>query len=78
MIALNVRDPRFLLEGLPFQPLNNLGVIGATVFASYLVFKMPPGRLRPLVATAIKASFVVGTYILQLVAYESFGFGAYA
>lgn len=76
--ATVIRDPRFLLESLPFRPINNLGLIGANVFGGYMLLKLPAGLLRPFPATVIKLTFVAGLVIVQLMIYETAGAGLYA
>ena len=70
--AAVIVDPRFTLQDLPFHPINCMGVIGATVFGSYILLKLPSGLLKPLPATLIKASFILSLFIAQLMLFESF------
>jgi hypothetical protein len=42
--AAHVESRVFTLTGLPFKPVNNAGIIGAQVFAVYLLAVAPSGR----------------------------------
>jgi len=60
----------YRLTQLPFRPINNSGLLGAQVFASYLVFKLPPGRLGAWSNFWIRFAIAVGILAFQLLLFE--------
>lgn len=63
-------NPIYVLRELPFRPINNLGLGGAQVFLTYLVFKIPEGGLRMWPALVIKAALALCVWLLQLAVWE--------
>ena len=60
----------YILESLPYRPINNMGLLGAQVFLMYLIFKSRSGELKPWPAFLIKAAFCLCLWLLQLGAWE--------
>lgn len=71
--AAAIRDPRFILYDLPLHPINNWGLIGSTIFAGYLILKLPSGKLKPLPANFIKSGFALSLYAIQFIIFETAG-----
>jgi hypothetical protein len=70
-VALRTQpNPVFVLRELPFRPINNLGLAGAQVFLTYLVFKIPDGGMRTWPALVVKASLALCLWLLQLAIWE--------
>lgn len=63
-------DAVYVLTDLPFRPVNNLGVIGAQIFGSYLILKTPSGRLKPVPAVAVKVGLAVCLWLFQSVVWR--------
>lgn len=61
----------YVLTDLPFQPVNNLGMIGAQIFGSYLILKTPSGRMKPLPAVVVKVGLVVCLWVFQSVVWQT-------
>lgn len=55
----------YILSDLPFRPVNNLGVIGAQVFGTYLILKSPAGRLVGWKAWAVRVGLAIGLWYFQ-------------
>ena len=62
---------QYLLPGLPFRPINNLGLIGASVFLGYLTLRMPSGSINPVPAVTTKVALWLGLFGMQWVLFES-------
>ena len=60
----------FVLQQLPFQPVNNFGVGGAQVFASYLIFKFPSGRLAGWRSALVKVGLCVAFWMFQFMVWQ--------
>ena len=60
----------YVLTDLPFRPVNNLGIVGAQVFGSYLILKTPSGRLKPAAAVAVKVGLAVCLWVFQSVVWQ--------
>lgn len=70
-MASGMADARFLLNDLPFRPINNLGIVGATIFGAYFLVKLPQGTLKPLPTLLIKTSLLLGLYVVQAVFFDT-------
>lgn len=66
-------DPtmNYLLPGLPFRPINNVGLVGASVFLGYLTLRMPSGTINPVPAVTTKMALWLGLFGMQWVLFES-------
>jgi hypothetical protein len=60
----------FVLNGLPYQPVNNVGLIGAQVFGTYLVFKTPSGKVHGWRAWTVKLVLAVALWFFQSVVWQ--------
>lgn len=60
----------FVLQNLPFQPVNNFGVAGAQVFASYLIFKLPSGRLTGWRSVLVKLGLCFAFWMFQFMVWQ--------
>lgn len=56
----------FRLDGLPYDPVTNLGLGGAQVFATYMMLRLPDGRLGPKAGLGVKLGLAVCSWIIQL------------
>lgn len=63
-------DPVFVLNQLPFRPVNNMGVVGAQAFASYLILRGPSGSGSPWAWLLAKAGLSVCVWMFQLVVWD--------
>jgi hypothetical protein len=71
MYALHVQEGAvYRLDGLPFQPVNNGGVIGAQVFGTYLLLRAPAGRLEGWRAWAVKSALAVAFWVFQFMVWQ--------
>jgi len=61
----------YRLTQLPYRPMNNSGLLGAQVFASYLVFKLPPGRLGGWSNFWIRFAIALGVLVAQLLIFDT-------
>ena len=69
--ALDVqRNALFQLQDLPRSPMNNMGLLGAQIFMTYLVFRVPLGGLRGTPAVLIRVAMAVCLWIIQSVAWD--------
>lgn len=62
--------PVFVLRELPFRPLANFGLLGAQVFATYLTFLIPSGRLPALQAVLVKAALAGCVFAYQSLVWD--------
>ena len=60
----------YVLIDLPFRPVNNLGMIGAQIFGSYLILKTPSGRMKPVPAVVVKVGLAVCLWVFQSVVWQ--------
>lgn len=60
----------YLLESLPIRPINNLGIIGAQVFLTYLIFKSPSGSLKTWPSLVVKSALALCLWLFQLCAWD--------
>ncbi|HXH60727.1 MAG TPA: hypothetical protein VNI20_05155 [Fimbriimonadaceae bacterium] len=60
----------YVLSDLPFQPINNVGVVGAQVFGSYLILKSASGSLKGWRAWLVKGALAVGLWLFQSVVWH--------
>jgi hypothetical protein len=60
----------YQLGQLPFRPINNLGVIGAQVFATYLILNSPAGRLTGWRAFLVKCALALGFWYFQAIVWQ--------
>lgn len=62
--------PVFHLKDLPFRPVGNNGVIGAQVFATYLLLRAPSGKMSPWQASFLKLGLAVCFWFFQLLVWD--------
>ncbi len=55
----------YRLLDLPFRPINNLGVIGAQVFGTYLILRSPTRRLKGWRWFLVAAMLSIGLWVFQ-------------
>lgn len=55
----------YALLDLPLRPINNLGVIGAQVFGTYLILRSPTERLRGWRWWLVSAGLSLGLWLFQ-------------
>ncbi len=60
----------YVLPSLPFQPVNNVGVLGAQVFGSYLILKSPSGHMQGWRAWAVKLALAVAFWFFQFMVWQ--------
>lgn len=71
LYALRVQEGAvYRLDGLPFQPANNAGVIGAQVFGTYLLLRAPAGRLEGWRAWAVKLALAAAFWVFQFMVWQ--------
>ncbi len=68
--ALQVKSTLFRLTELPYQPVNNTGIIGAQAFAMYIIFKLPSGHLEAWKGFFIRLGLAIGAFLAQLLAFQ--------
>ncbi len=69
--ALNLQAGTvYKLPGLPFQPVNNVGVIGAQVFGGYLILKTPSGKVQGWRAWVVKLALVTAFWFFQSMVWQ--------
>jgi hypothetical protein len=56
----------FVLSDLPYHPVGSWGILGAQVFLSYMVVKLPDGRLNWWAGLLLKLGFILGVWMIQL------------
>ncbi len=64
-------NPVFVLSELPFRPVNNMGLVGSQVFATYLLLKAPDSRMSPGRSLAVKAGLAVCVWLVQWLVWDS-------
>ncbi|MCG9894030.1 MAG: hypothetical protein MH204_00960 [Fimbriimonadaceae bacterium] len=64
-------DRIFVLRHLPYTPVGSGGLIGAQVYATYLILSLPAGGLKPWQTGLLKAAFAVCFWFLQLALWEA-------
>lgn len=62
--------PVFVLRELPFRPLANFGLLGAQVYASYLMFSLPSGKLPVVHAVLIKSALAACLFAYQALVWD--------
>jgi len=71
MLALRSQPTElYRLVDLPYRPMNNFGLLGAQIFVTYLVFKLPAGRLGAWQVFLLRTSLAIGAFLAQLLVYE--------
>lgn len=60
----------YRLEGLPFYPLNNLGLFGASVFFGYYAMKLPVGEVGRFAKVMLRGTVWVGLFGVQWMIFE--------
>lgn len=60
----------YVLQGLPFSPVNNAGLLGAAVFMGYFATKVPMGSMGMFVKLALKVALWVGLFGVQWILFE--------
>ena len=68
--ALQVKSTLFRLTQLPYQPVNNTGLLGAQAFAMYIIFKLPSGHLEAWKGFLIRLGLAIGAFLAQLLAFQ--------
>ncbi|MCU0315231.1 MAG: hypothetical protein MUC92_01420 [Fimbriimonadaceae bacterium] len=63
-------NPIYILQELPYRPVNNLGILGASIFCGYLLFRMPYGFVEVWRSNLIRIGLAVGLFLCQTIAYE--------
>ena len=63
----------FILPQLPFRPVNNVGMVGAQVFGTYLLFKAPVVRLAGWRALLVKLVLAVAFWFFQSILWQIVG-----
>lgn len=63
-------SPVFTLTELPLRPIGNMGLVGAQVFLTYLLLRLPNGRLPANRAVLLKLAFAAGALIVQVMAWD--------
>lgn len=65
-LALGTRsNPVYVLDALPFRPVNNVGVVGASVFLLYLLVKQPFSK-KPWLDASLKGLAGAGVVFAQM------------
>ncbi len=72
IIRAVVPDPTrvYQLEGLPFFPVNNLGLFGASVFFGYFAMKLPVGEVGKFVKVMLRLTLWIGLFGVQWMIFE--------
>jgi len=67
-----VPDPTrvYQLDGLPFYPMNNMGVLGASVFFGYFAMKLPVGEVGKFTTVMLRLTLWVGLFCVQWMIFE--------
>ena len=60
----------YRLNELPFKPIAGGGLIGAQIFLTYLIFRLPDGQLKAWQSLILKAAFSIGAWMLQTSIWE--------
>lgn len=69
--AINpISDKVYELEGLPFYPINNLGILGAGIFVGYIALKLPMGEIGKFAQAMTKIALVVSMIGVQWILFE--------
>lgn len=63
-------DSVYVLSGLPFFPLNNIGIVGAQLFGTYLLFKIPTRGLKKIAEILIKVALAFCFWFAQTFAWQ--------
>lgn len=71
-------DRIYLLTEMPFQSVNNNGLFGSTVFAAYIVYKLPRGDRAWWLDFVLKSVLILGLYLVQLMLFNAFWQGGTA
>ena len=61
----------YVLDSLPFRPVNNFGLVGAGVFFGYITLKLPVGRLSTLPAVLVRFALAFSVLGLQWMLYDA-------
>lgn len=62
--------PVYILRELPFRPMANFGLLGAQVFATYLTFRIPSGRVPAFQAFLVKLALAGCTFSFQALLWD--------
>lgn len=60
----------YLLQGLPFSPVNNGGIAGTTLFAGYATTKIPLGTLTLPAKILLRIAACLGLFVAQWIVFE--------
>jgi hypothetical protein len=60
----------FVLDGLPFRPVNNMGLLGSTIFLGYLGFRLPLGSVGGVARVALGCVLWGGIFGVQSMIYD--------
>lgn len=63
----------YVLQGLPFSPINNAGIAGTTLFAGYAATKIPMGTVATLPKILLRVAVCLGLLAAQWILFEQFG-----
>jgi hypothetical protein len=63
-------NPLYVFDALPFRPVNNFGLLGAQIYGSYLLLKLPDGDLPKWLSFIVKIGFAACFFALQAVAWD--------
>ena len=62
--------PVFHLSELPFRPLGNSGIVGAQLFGTYILVRLPSGKVGGWQAIFIKGGLAVCLWALQMLLWD--------
>lgn len=67
LVMALVKDGRqvYVLTDLPYKPIAGGGIMGAQIFLTYLIFKLPDGQLKKWQSVALKLALSLGAWLLQ-------------
>lgn len=60
----------YILPDLPFRPVGNMGLLGATVYLGYLTMRMPTGSMKLAVGVLVKLGIWMGLFGVQWVIFD--------
>lgn len=74
VLAARTQAPgSFQLSELPYRPVHAMGIVGIQVYAAFLLFKAPDGKLSLPVSLAIKAGFSLALWFGLLLVWAVVG-----
>lgn len=60
----------YKLDGLPFYPINNMGILGAGIFVGYIALKLPMGEIGKFAQIMTKVVLLIGMIGVQWILFE--------